>query len=59
APLLLWLLPRLKSMSAPDMNASDRVAAERRHVLAFAVAGGALMLLYRRKWVCLYPSLAW
>ncbi|EAZ6369328.1 iron ABC transporter permease, partial [Salmonella enterica] len=28
APLLLWLLPRLKSMSAPDMNASDRVAAE-------------------------------
>ncbi|MBD6097369.1 iron ABC transporter permease, partial [Salmonella enterica subsp. enterica serovar Enteritidis] len=32
APLLLWLLPRLKSMSAPDMNASDRVAAERRHV---------------------------
>ncbi len=34
APLLLWLLPRLKSMSAPDMNASDRVAAERRHVLA-------------------------
>ncbi|EMO7541962.1 iron ABC transporter permease, partial [Salmonella enterica] len=26
APLLLWLLPRLKSMSAPDMNASDRVA---------------------------------
>ncbi|EHF4059860.1 iron ABC transporter permease, partial [Salmonella enterica subsp. enterica serovar Newport] len=35
APLLLWLLPRLKSMSAPDMNASDRVAAERRHVLAF------------------------
>ncbi|EEA7860533.1 iron ABC transporter permease, partial [Salmonella enterica subsp. enterica] len=45
APLLLWLLPRLKSMSAPDMNASDRVAAERRHVLAFAVAGGALLLL--------------
>ncbi|EBF1174630.1 iron ABC transporter permease, partial [Salmonella enterica] len=44
APLLLWLLPRLKSMSAPDMNASDRVAAERRHVLAFAVAGGALLL---------------
>ncbi|ELQ5753863.1 Fe(3+)-hydroxamate ABC transporter permease FhuB [Salmonella enterica] len=45
APLLLWLLPRLKSMSAPDMNASDRAAAERRHVLAFAVAGGALLLL--------------
>ncbi|EIZ8004690.1 iron ABC transporter permease, partial [Salmonella enterica subsp. enterica serovar Eko] len=51
APLLLWLLPRLKSMSAPDMNASDRVAAERRHVLAFAVAGGALLLL--ATWVAL------
>ncbi len=52
APLLLWLLPRLKSMSAPDMNASDRVAAERRHVLAFAVAGGALLLL--ATWVALF-----
>ncbi len=54
APLLLWLLPRLKSMSAPDMNASDRVAAERRHVLAFAVAGGALLLL--ATWVALFWS---
>ncbi|EMN7476530.1 Fe(3+)-hydroxamate ABC transporter permease FhuB [Salmonella enterica] len=51
APLLLWLLPRLKNMSAPDMNASDRVAAERRHVLAFTVAGGALLLL--ATWVAL------
>lgn len=40
APLLLWLLPRLKSMSAPDMNASDRVAAERRHVLALPLPVG-------------------
>nr|KHP29489.1 hypothetical protein QS22_01780 [Salmonella enterica subsp. enterica serovar Brandenburg] len=38
-------------MSTPDMNASDRVAAERRHVLAFAVAGGALLLL--ATWVAL------
>ncbi|MGJ8839458.1 Fe(3+)-hydroxamate ABC transporter permease FhuB, partial [Salmonella enterica subsp. enterica serovar Kentucky] len=45
APRLLWLLPRIKSMSAPDMNASDRGAAERRLVLAFAVGGVVLMLL--------------
>lgn len=45
APLLLWLLPRLKSMSAPDMNASSRIAAERQNVLMFALAGGAILLL--------------
>ncbi|MDT7496348.1 Fe(3+)-hydroxamate ABC transporter permease FhuB [Citrobacter koseri] len=45
APLLLWLLPRLRSMSAPAMNASDRVAAERQHVLSFALAGGVMLLL--------------
>jgi ABC-type Fe3+-siderophore transport system permease subunit len=45
APLLLWLLPRLKSISAPDMSASDRVAAERRHVVGYALAGGALLLI--------------
>ncbi|CDZ84865.1 iron-hydroxamate transporter permease subunit [Citrobacter koseri] len=45
APLLLWLLPRLRSMSAPAMNANDRVAAERQHVLSFALAGGVVLLL--------------
>ena len=45
APLLLWLLPRLRSMSAPDMNASNRIAAERQNVLMFALAGGAILLL--------------
>lgn len=45
APLLLWLLPRLKSMSAPDMNASNRIVAERQNVLMFALAGGAILLL--------------
>ncbi|MCZ5424238.1 hypothetical protein O5558_20575 [Escherichia coli] len=24
APLLLWLLPRLRSISAPDMKVNDR-----------------------------------
>ncbi|HAI1386263.1 TPA: Fe(3+)-hydroxamate ABC transporter permease FhuB [Escherichia coli] len=43
APLLLWLLPRLRSISAPDMKVNDRVAAERQHVLAFALAGGVLL----------------
>ncbi len=45
APLLLWLLPRLRSISAPDMKVNDRVATERQHVLAFALAGGVLLLI--------------
>lgn len=45
APLLLWLLPRLRSISAPDMKVNDRVAAERQHVLAFALAGGVLLII--------------
>ncbi|EHG7580409.1 MULTISPECIES: Fe(3+)-hydroxamate ABC transporter permease FhuB [Citrobacter] len=45
APLLLWLLPRLRSMSAPDMNVSNRVAAERQHVAGYALAGLVILLL--------------
>ncbi|ENG2553321.1 TPA: Fe(3+)-hydroxamate ABC transporter permease FhuB [Citrobacter farmeri] len=45
APLLLWLLPRLRSMSAPDMNVSDRVATERQHVLGYALIGSVLLLI--------------
>ena len=45
APLLLWLLPRLRSMNAPAMNAGDKVSAERHHVLWYALAGGLLLLL--------------
>ena len=44
APLLLWLLPRLRSMSAPSMNVSDSVANERQNVQWFAL-GGLVMLL--------------
>ncbi|MES0300250.1 Fe(3+)-hydroxamate ABC transporter permease FhuB [Citrobacter sedlakii] len=44
APLLLWLLPRLRSMSAPDMNVSNRVAAERQHVAGYALAGLVILL---------------
>ncbi|TDT52150.1 iron complex transport system permease protein [Enterobacter sp. AG5470] len=45
APLLLWLLPRLRSMSAPAMNAGDNVPAERQHVPGFAFGGLVLLLL--------------
>ncbi|MFL3527677.1 Fe(3+)-hydroxamate ABC transporter permease FhuB [Citrobacter amalonaticus] len=45
APLLLWLLPRLRSMSAPNMNVSDRVTTERQHVLGYALIGGVLLLI--------------
>ncbi|WP_044182373.1 Fe(3+)-hydroxamate ABC transporter permease FhuB [Phytobacter massiliensis] len=45
APLLLWLLPRLRSMSAPSMNAGDNVPAERQNVQWFALAGVVILLL--------------
>ncbi|MFS9381587.1 Fe(3+)-hydroxamate ABC transporter permease FhuB [Citrobacter sp. ANG330] len=45
APLLLWLLPRLRSQSAPDMNVSNQVATERQHVLGYALLGGVLLLI--------------
>lgn len=45
APLLLWLLPRLRSMSAPAMDAGDYVPTERQNVQWFALAGLAVLLL--------------
>nr|VUD31117.1 Ferric hydroxamate ABC transporter [Raoultella sp. NCTC 9187] len=45
APLLLWLLPRLRSISAPVMNAGDKVLAERQNVLWFALGGLVILLL--------------
>lgn len=44
APLLLWLLPRLRSMTAPAMNAGENIPAERQHLPWFAL-GGILFLL--------------
>lgn len=58
APLLLWLLPRLRSMSAPDMNASNRIAAERQNVLMFTLAGGALLLLTTGGGAVVWPRCA-
>jgi iron complex transport system permease protein len=45
APLLLWLLPRLRSMSAPAMDAGDKVYAERQSVLWFSLAGLAVLII--------------
>ncbi|MBL5931623.1 Fe(3+)-hydroxamate ABC transporter permease FhuB [Lelliottia amnigena] len=45
APLLLWLLPRLRSMSAPAMDAGDKVYVERQHILWFSLAGVGVLVL--------------
>ncbi|HEI8868181.1 Fe(3+)-hydroxamate ABC transporter permease FhuB [Serratia sp. AKBS12] len=45
APLLLWLLPRLRSAATPPpMNLGDRVPAERRHLLLWLLLGSVLLL---------------
>lgn len=44
APLLLWLLPRLRSMSAPAMDAGDKVYAERQHLLGYALVGVGVLI---------------
>ncbi|SET49986.1 Fe(3+)-hydroxamate ABC transporter permease FhuB [Kosakonia radicincitans] len=45
APLLLWLLPRLRSMNTPAMDAGDNVAAERQQVPWFVLCGLVVLLL--------------
>ncbi|WP_105659918.1 Fe(3+)-hydroxamate ABC transporter permease FhuB [Cronobacter dublinensis] len=49
APLLLWLLPRLRTMSAPEMNAGDHIPAERGHLARWTLAG---LLLAPWAWRC-------
>lgn len=44
APLLLWLLPRLRSMSAPAMDAGDKVYAERQQLLGYALVGVGVLI---------------
>lgn len=53
APLLLWLLPRLRTMSAPDMSAGDSVPAERQHLLRWAIAGLVVLLAMLAAALCL------
>ncbi|CAI1731313.1 Iron(III)-hydroxamate import system permease protein fhuB [Serratia grimesii] len=44
APLLLWLLPRLRSASTPPpMNLGDKVPAERDHLLAWIALAGVVL----------------
>lgn len=45
APLLLWLLPRLRTMQAPDIGSMRPVAAERQQVVLSALAGLGLLAL--------------
>lgn len=46
APLLLWLLPRLRTGSVPPaMNLGDNVPTERHRVLWWALFGGGALLL--------------
>lgn len=45
APLLLWLLPRLRSAATPPpMNLGDKVPAERGHLWAWAAVAGMVLL---------------
>ncbi|WP_226571847.1 Fe(3+)-hydroxamate ABC transporter permease FhuB [Mangrovibacter yixingensis] len=45
APLLLWLLPRLRSLNAPSLAQGDSVTPERQHVVWFALVGAGILLL--------------
>ena len=45
APIMLWLLPRLKSRGAPSMNFGDHVPAERQHGLLWAAVGLVILLV--------------
>jgi len=46
APLLLWLLPRLRTMTPPAMNAGDSVPAERQHRVLWTLAGLAVLAAF-------------
>lgn len=46
APLLLWLLPRLRSTTTPPpMNLGDKVPAERGHLLGWVTLAGVMLLV--------------
>lgn len=46
APLLLWLLPRLRSAATPPpMNLGDKVPAERGNLPAWSLVGGLVLLI--------------
>ena len=45
APLLLWLLPRLRAMSAPEINGGQPQRTERQYLSRYALAGLLLLAL--------------
>lgn len=45
APLLLWLLPRLRAMSAPVVDSARPFRAERQHLLRYALLGAGVLLV--------------
>jgi ABC-type Fe3+-siderophore transport system permease subunit len=45
APLLLWLLPRLRTVGTPAMNQGDNVPAERQHLGWWALIGSGVLAL--------------
>ncbi len=45
APLLLWLLPRLRTSREPSMSQGVQVPNERHHVLVYSVLGLGLLLV--------------
>lgn len=45
APLLLWLLPRLRAMSAPEINGGQPQRTERQFLFRYALAGLLLLSL--------------
>ncbi|MEA1063651.1 Fe(3+)-hydroxamate ABC transporter permease FhuB [Erwinia sp. HR93] len=45
APLLLWLLPRLRTREEPVLTQGGRTAPERQHLIGYVLAGGLLLLV--------------
>ncbi|OAT33303.1 permease component of an ABC superfamily ferric hydroxamate transporter [Buttiauxella ferragutiae ATCC 51602] len=45
APLLLWLLPRLRTVGTPAMNQGDNVPPERQHLGWWALIGSGVLAL--------------
>lgn len=44
-PLLLWLLPRLRTQTEPSMSQGDHVPRERQHAIVWVLLGLGLLLL--------------
>jgi len=45
APLLLWLLPRLRTVGTPAMNQGDNVPTERQHLVWWVLIGSGVLAL--------------